>query len=91
MHITLEADYAVRIVHCLAAAKGRRMDAKAIAESTETGIHLTPSGCARPFTALTPILTPVNEPGPSVTATKSISLIFKPHALSADSTIGKSV
>ena len=34
MHITLEADYAVRIVHCLAAANGQRMDAKAIAEST---------------------------------------------------------
>ena len=34
MHITLEADYAVRIVPCLAAAKGQRMDAKAIAECT---------------------------------------------------------
>jgi len=34
MHITLEADYAVRIVHCLASAKGQRMDAKAIAECT---------------------------------------------------------
>jgi len=34
MHITLEADYAVRIVHCLAAAKGQRQEAKTIAEST---------------------------------------------------------
>ena len=34
MHITLEADYAVRIVHCLACAKGQRMDAKTIAENT---------------------------------------------------------
>lgn len=38
MHITLEADYAVRIVHCLACANGQRMDAKAIAE--ETGVTL---------------------------------------------------
>ena len=37
MHITLEADYAVRIVHCLAKS-GRRMDAKSIAE--ETGVTL---------------------------------------------------
>ncbi len=34
MHITLEADYAVRIVYCLACAKGQRMDAKAIADAT---------------------------------------------------------
>lgn len=33
MHITLEADYAVRIVGCLAEA-GRRMDAKSISEQT---------------------------------------------------------
>lgn len=33
MHITLEADYAVRIVHCLASA-GKRTDAKAIAQMT---------------------------------------------------------
>lgn len=33
MHMTLEADYAVRIVHCLATGKGR-MDAKTIAEQT---------------------------------------------------------
>ena len=35
MHITLEADYAVRIVHCLAK-NGQRMDAKSI--SDETGV-----------------------------------------------------
>lgn len=35
MHITLETDYAVRIVHCLAVSKDRkRMDAKSISEST---------------------------------------------------------
>ena len=34
MHITLEADYAVRIVHCLAAAKGQRQEAKTISECT---------------------------------------------------------
>mgnify|MGYP001170053369 CR=1 FL=1 len=34
MHITLEADYAVRIVHFLVCAGGQRMDAKAIAEKT---------------------------------------------------------
>lgn len=33
MHITLEADYAIRIVYCLAS-EGRRMDAKSIAEAT---------------------------------------------------------
>ena len=33
MNITLEADYAVRIVHCLTA-HGKRMDAKHIAEIT---------------------------------------------------------
>lgn len=33
MHITLEADYAVRIVHCLAQS-GERQDAKKIAENT---------------------------------------------------------
>ena len=32
--MTLETDYAVRIVYCLACAKGRRMDAKTIADST---------------------------------------------------------
>ncbi len=37
MHITLEADYAVRIVHCLAR-NARRMDAKSI--SDETGVTL---------------------------------------------------
>ncbi len=33
MHITLEADYALRIVECLAAS-GRRMDAKSISQQT---------------------------------------------------------
>ena len=37
MHITLESDYAVRIVYCLAR-QGGRMDAKKIAE--ETGVTL---------------------------------------------------
>ena len=37
MHITLEADYAVRIVYCLAANQ-KRMDAKHISE--ETGVTL---------------------------------------------------
>ena len=37
MHITLESDYAIRIVFCLARA-GKRMDAKSIAE--ETGVTL---------------------------------------------------
>ena len=41
MHITLEADYAVRIVHCLAK-NGQRMDAKSI--SDETGVTLSASG-----------------------------------------------
>lgn len=35
MHITLETDYAVRIVYCLAINRERkRMDAKTIAEQT---------------------------------------------------------
>lgn len=37
MHITLESDYAVRIIYCLAKS-GQRMDAKRIAE--ETGVTL---------------------------------------------------
>ena len=37
MHITLEGDYAVRIVSCLCT-NGRRMDAKSISE--ETGVTL---------------------------------------------------
>ena len=37
MHITLESDYAVRIVYCLAQ-RGTRMDAASIAE--ETGVTL---------------------------------------------------
>ena len=40
MHITLESDYAVRIVSCLAR-QGGRMDAKRIAE--ETGVTLRSS------------------------------------------------
>ena len=39
MHITLETDYAVRIVYCLAINRERkRMDAKTIAE--QTGVTL---------------------------------------------------
>ncbi|MFQ8600580.1 MAG: RrF2 family transcriptional regulator [Oscillospiraceae bacterium] len=33
MHITLESDYAIRIVHCLCK-NGKRMDARTISEST---------------------------------------------------------
>lgn len=40
MHITLEADYAVRIVYCLAVAN-RRMDAKAIAEETSVTLRFS--------------------------------------------------
>ena len=40
MHITLEADYAVRIVYCLAAA-GKRMDAKAISEETAVTLRFS--------------------------------------------------
>lgn len=40
MHITLEADYAVRIVYCLAAA-GKRMDAKAISDDTAVTLRFS--------------------------------------------------
>ena len=40
MHITLEADYAVRIVYCLALAQ-KRMDAKAIAEETSVTLRFS--------------------------------------------------
>lgn len=40
MHITLEADYALRIVYCLAKA-GRRMDAKSIAEATNVTLRFS--------------------------------------------------
>lgn len=38
MHLTLEADYAVRIIHCLACSQGKRIDAKTI--SDQTGVTL---------------------------------------------------
>ncbi len=40
MHITLESDYAVRIVHCLAV-EPVRMDAKTIAEKTEVTLRFS--------------------------------------------------
>ena len=40
MHITLEADYAVRIVYCLALAD-KRMDAKAISEETSVTLRFS--------------------------------------------------
>lgn len=40
MHINLESDYAVRIVHCLAGAKGR-MDAQTIAERAVVSLRFT--------------------------------------------------
>ena len=39
----------------------------------ETGKHGMLDGAARPFTALIPIRRPVKEPGPMLTAIKSIS------------------
>lgn len=40
MHITLESDYAIRIVACLAAEQ-RRMDAKSIAEMTDVTLRFS--------------------------------------------------
>lgn len=40
MHINLESDYAVRIVHCLAGA-GQRMDAQTLAEKTGVSPRFT--------------------------------------------------
>lgn len=40
MHITLEADYAVRIVYCLAKNQ-RRMDAKSIADETKVTLRFS--------------------------------------------------
>ena len=40
MHMTLETDYAVRIVSCLVTA-GRRMDAKSIAEETSVTLRFS--------------------------------------------------
>ncbi len=40
MHINLESDYAVRIVHCLALSAGR-MDAQSIADSTCVSLRFT--------------------------------------------------
>lgn len=40
MHMTLEADYAVRIVYCLALSQ-KRMDAKAIAEETSVTLRFS--------------------------------------------------
>lgn len=40
MHMTLEADYAVRIVSCLAAA-GKRLDAKSISEKTSVTLRFS--------------------------------------------------
>ncbi len=41
MHLTLEADYAVRIVHCLACAANKRVDAKTISEKTGVTLRFT--------------------------------------------------
>ena len=57
MHITLESDYAVRIVDCIASARGRRIDAKTIAEQTGVTLRfslkilhkLTASGIVRSY------------------------------------------
>lgn len=40
MHITLEADYALRIVYCVAKAN-RRMDAKSISEATNVTLRFS--------------------------------------------------
>ena len=40
MYITLESDYAIRIVNCLAVS-GKRMDAKAISESTNVTLRFS--------------------------------------------------
>jgi Rrf2 family protein len=40
MHITLESDYAVRIVHCLGMAD-KRMDARAISEQTHVTLRFS--------------------------------------------------
>ena len=40
MHITLETDYAVRIIDCLVQ-NGRRMDAKTISEKTEVTLRFS--------------------------------------------------
>lgn len=40
MHITLETDYAIRIIDCLAK-KGSRMDAKTISESTKISLRFS--------------------------------------------------
>ena len=47
----------------------------AIASSVETDTQGFPKAMAIPFTHETPILTPVNEPGPALAAKTSISLI----------------
>ncbi len=40
MHFTMETDYAIRIVYCLAKA-GKRMDAKTIAEETDVTLRFS--------------------------------------------------
>lgn len=40
MRLTMEADYALRIVHCLAK-NGRRMDAKSIAEQSDVTLRFS--------------------------------------------------
>lgn len=46
MYITLEADYAVRIVNCLAK-NGSRMDAKALSAATGVTLRFSPQNPAQ--------------------------------------------
>ena len=62
-----------------------------MASRVETAAQGSERGAARPLAAAIPILTPVNEPGPAVTAIPSISLIFRSACESTFSIIGISV
>ena len=63
----------------------------ASASSVETLRHFFPVPSESPLIAATPILIPVNEPGPAEQAKKSISEREISEFLSAESIIGKSV
>ena len=67
---------------------GIRLTPHASASSASTATQGLPAPWAIPFTALSPMRTPVKEPGPTTAAYSSISEISVEHLFSASSTMG---
>ena len=60
----------------------------AMASNAFTATQGFPAPCAKAFTVLTPMRTPVKDPGPTTTAMRSTSPRVMPEADKAASTMG---